>query len=177
MKLPDLPSMFSNKKGQFYIFAAILLVTYALTINPPTVEIKKATPVFKQLYQNYLFEAPKVMNSAVYDNANITERFMNFSDTFSSYAKSREAKFGMVYLLAHQDGVDIKNYLSETANISTNTTSFLLGPGNWKTMNRAGSLAVYLNSIRYDFSFTESMQLKAIFKSSADNEVKVYVQR
>jgi hypothetical protein len=168
-------ALLKNKKGQFYIFIAILLITYVLTISPPRAAPKKPVPVFKQLHQNYVFEAPKAINAAIYDNANLSERFMNFSDAFVDYSKGREARFGLLYLLAYEDGLDVKNYLSETANVTTNTASFLLTTNSWRTINRTNSVSIYLGNLNYDFSFTEPIQLRALFKTVAEKEVKVHV--
>ena len=83
-----------SRKAQFYIVIAIILIVYLFAIGKPTAQIKKPETAFRQLYQNFMAESPKAINSGIYEG-NLTERFKNFSDAYISYARTKSPDFRM----------------------------------------------------------------------------------
>ena len=111
-----------HKKGQFYILAAIILSVYAMTISiPKNEEAQKSS--FSTLYENYLFEAPKVVNSALYNDTGSAARLANFTDLQIQMARSFEPNYGILYAYSHDGRTYIRSRLKEDANITLNTTS------------------------------------------------------
>ncbi len=160
-----------NKKGQFYIFMAILLCVYAVALVIP----RAATPAdnnFKTLYENYLFEAPKVINSAIYNGTSPSAQIGNFTQSYITYAQTSESRFGLLYAYSHDGITDIRSYLREDVNISTNTTSFMLRD-NASTINGTWFTAS-ASKRTYVFNLTKEVRLQALFISKNDAGAKVF---
>ncbi len=164
-----------NRKGQYYMLLALLLIVYLVASRIS--EAKTPTPPnsFRQLYENYMTESVKVMNSGIYDG-NLTARFSNFTTAFLEYSRSRSPEFTLVYLLADRELVTVDNRLKETVNVSTSTQSFLVVPGNSTTVSNPQNLTIYLAGAPYQFSFNETTELKVIFKKQEKKEVLVHVE-
>ncbi len=164
-----------SRKAQFYIVIAIILIVYLFAIGKTTAQIKKPETAFRQLYQNYLAESAKVINSGVYEG-NLTERFRNFSDAYTTYARTKSPDFKMAYALLDQGEVLVMNSLNEPLNVTTPSATFILGSGTGRTIAKPQNLTFYISSTAYDFVFTRDTELKAIFKKADKNEVIVHVE-
>lgn len=164
-----------NKKAQFYIFTAILLIGYVMTMAPGAAKPKKPVPTFKNLYQNYMAEAPKVINNALFFDSNVSDSFMNFSDNFLAYAKTRDPNFRFVYALLYKDSIYVKNYLEETINATANTTTVGLSSNDYRDVAKAGTIKLNVSNLIYTLYFTEPTQLKAFFRIKKGKEVNIYV--
>src|SRR3989338_4602135 len=117
----------TSKKGQFYIFAAIVLITFAFMIAKPAPKLQEKPDAFKELYQNFLTESSIVVNTALYDNANVSERFRSFADSYSQYAITKAPKFRFAYILKDNSILVIGNRLGEGLNVTLPDTSQTLG--------------------------------------------------
>jgi len=167
--------MLKSRKAQFYIVIAIMLIVYLFAIGKQTAQIKKPETSFRQLYQNFMAESPKVINSGVYEG-NLTERFRNFSDAYITYARTKSPDFRMAYALLDQDEVLIMNSLNEPLNVTTPATTFILGSGTSRTITKPQNLTFYVNNEAYNFAFTRDTELKALFKKADKNEVIIHVE-
>ena len=166
--------MLRSKRAQFYILAAILLVGYVMTIAPAAIKPKKPISTFKSLHQNYMDESAKAINNAVYYDSNVSELLMNFSDSFSAYAKTRDPNFRLVYALLYRDRIYMKNYLDETINATANTTLVGLGGNSYTDTAAAGSLALNVSNLIYTLRFDKPVQLRAFFRTKSGEEASVY---
>jgi hypothetical protein len=165
-----------NKKAQFYIFTAILLLTYAFAISRPTVAPKQPISSFQSLYKNFLYESPIVVNNALHESGNVSDAYRQFVDDFISFAKTKDPNLRMAYLLVDNGKLVIGNRLKSAINVSENQNSYTVSSNQELTIDKPASVELLVNDIAYTFSFDESdIQVKALFRKEDQNEVRIYV--
>lgn len=169
-------SLLHSKKGQFYILIALLLISYAFQLARQDVPVRKQSDAFQLLYEGYLAEGAKVVNNAVYEEANVTARFKSFTADYAAFAKSSEPGFGLAYLLRYNDALTIGNRLAASLNVTAGGTSFLV-PQNSESTVSAANATLLVSGISYDFGFSGSdIQLKVLFRASDKLSTRVFVQ-
>src|SRR3989344_9089003 len=144
------------KKGQFFIFAAIVisLAVFAVTIQSNRIEERVLAEDFNDLSKNYATEVPKVINDAIKnspDDPTVRQGMVDtFTDRFLKYARTIDPNLGMAYVYKDPslpDKVIVKNALGETITISSKSTeATTLFSTNEKTIN-----AISLNLGGQDF--------------------------
>ena len=165
-----------NKKAQFYIFIAILLLTYAFAIARPSAAPKEPVPVFKSLYQNFISESPTVINNALHSSGNVSDAYKNFVDTFISFAKTKEPNFRLLYILVNNDKLVVSNRMDSAINATVNQNSYQISSNQELTLGKADSADIIIGTNTYSFSFDDTdTQVKALFRKEDKNEVRVYV--
>ncbi len=117
-----------NKRGQFFIFVAIVvaLLVFTLITKSNTIREEVNLQNFEQLSQNYLTESPKVINYAIYSVESPETELSVFSDDFKEYAAKSDPNIGLVYVYNDpgNNKVVIKNLLKDeliTFNINDNS--------------------------------------------------------
>jgi len=114
-----------HRKGQFYLFTAVILIglaaALAITVQKPKVMDRS----FELLSDNFLQEAPQVVASARYDDADVLIRFRNFSDMYLDYARSVDSQFGMVTTLQVDGRMLVVNYLGDAAQVTLEGTDVI----------------------------------------------------
>lgn len=169
-------SLFRSKKGQFYILIALLLITYAFQLARQDVPVRKPSDTFRVLHEDYINEGAKVINNAVYEEANVTARFKSFTGDYAAFAKSAEPGFGLAYLLKHKDSLTVGNRLAAGINVTAGGTSFLVSPNSERSVS-ATNATLLVSGISYDFGFSDGdIQLKALFRASDKLATRVFVQ-
>lgn len=164
-----------GRKGQFYLLMVLLLVVFLFGIVSPESEISEPSGSFRALYQNFLLESPKVVNSGIYDG-NMSSRFLNFSDSYLDYASTKDPGFGFAYALLVSEGLLVENRLAEALNVTTPAVSVSVAEGSHTFINRTSNLTFYIGGTAYDFAFSSEPELKAVFKKAEKREVLVHVQ-
>ncbi len=168
--------MHRSKKGQFYILVALLLISYAFQLARQEVPIRVQSDTFRLLYEGYLAEGAKVINNAVYEEANVTERFRSFTNDYVAFAKSSDSGFGLAYLLKYKDTLTIGNRLDTDLNVTAGGTGFLVPQGSERAVS-ATNATLLISGINYNFGFSGSdIQLKAMFRASDKLSTRVFVQ-
>ncbi|MDO8555549.1 MAG: hypothetical protein Q7R96_00050 [Nanoarchaeota archaeon] len=112
-----------QKKGQVYILAVIILAFIIYTLFTDT-NVVKPTIIendFDELAANYGVESAKLVNYLLSKNINnagdIRNNFTLFTTTFTSYSKTKNPSFGLLYLFHYKDKLYIGNYLEEATTI------------------------------------------------------------
>jgi len=168
----------SNKKGQLYIVAAILLLTYAFAIARPSVSPKLPISSFQSLHKNFISETPVVVNNALQQSDNVSATFKTFVDDFSIYAKTKDPNFRLVYLLVDKDKLVVGNRLDDSVNVTIGDTVHKISSNQELTVNKAASADLLVNGITYSYLFNDdNVQLKAFFRKEDQNEIRVFVHK
>jgi hypothetical protein len=104
-----------SKKGQIFIIAAILLslIIYILASVTNIARQEKMRGDFEGLSENYETEASRLINAAVSTGADVGPAFGNFTYAFTSYSKTKNPQFGLIYVLNYEGKVYMGNYLNE----------------------------------------------------------------
>ncbi|MFH1210468.1 MAG: hypothetical protein V1645_00995 [archaeon] len=102
-----------SKKGQIYIIAAILLsvVIFAIASVTNVAKQEKFKGDFEKLSRNYETEGSRLINTVVNTGEDVGPRFGNFTYAFTSYSKTQNPQFGLIYVLDYNNRVYIGNYL------------------------------------------------------------------
>ncbi len=113
-----------QKRGQLYILAVIVLAFVIYTLFADT-NIVKETIIeddFEQLAANYEVESAKFVNYLLSSNidspGDVEKHFKIFTGTFTSYSKTKNPDFGLLYLFHYKSRLYVGNYLEEDANIA-----------------------------------------------------------
>ena len=159
-------SLFRSRKGQFYILIALLLISYAFVLAKQDVPIRKAKDNFQLIHEGYLAEGPVVINSAVYEGANVSAMLSAFTDDYVAFARSAEPGFRMVYLLKDGGRLAIGNRLDSQLNVTVSNVSYTVN-SNSDLMVETGGASFAVDGVTYAFSFSsEASQLKGMFRTS-----------
>lgn len=119
-----------NKRGQVYILAAIILavILYSLSTTVNYIKQEKLDEDFGKLSKNYELESTKLINNLLLQEVgDINESFNTFTVLFTSYSKSQNPSYGLVYTLSFKDinennKIQIGNYLNKKIYIDDETT-------------------------------------------------------
>ena len=162
------------KKGQIYIFTALILIAIAFGVTTGRVMVKPLSPTFSQLHESFMGEATIAINNAVYQNKNVSKQLEDFATLYSQYAKTKDPKFRYLYVLAYQDKMTIHNRLGKEVFYNFQT----LTDNQVYYFDRKDTITLTIDKINYPFKLnpSENVQLKAIFISEkeGDKRIKVY---
>ena len=115
------------KKGQVYLLATIIIGFLIFTIITPSNFIhKKITDDdFEELSANYQIESSKILNQLLnredLSKPLVESMFLNFTVSFTSYSKTKNPNFGIVYAFPYRDWVFLGNYAD--VNVTFNSTN------------------------------------------------------
>jgi len=112
-----------------------------------------------------------VINSAVYNQANISQQLEQFTADFIDYAKTKGNDLEVLYLLV-QDDIEISNYLNSEVKISNKS----LIRGETEIFDKIDQITVEAYNNRYVFEISdEPLQLKTMLRAEENNNIQVYV--
>ncbi len=167
--------LFSSKKGQFYILIALLLITYAFGLSRQDVPIRKPQDNFKLLHGGFMTEGAAVINSAIYEEANVSSRFSGFTDNYLAYARSSEPGFRLLFLLKQGSLLTVGNRLNGSVNITVSNASYIV-PSSSDVIVTAGTTSVALFGLSYTFYFSSAdFELKGYFQTSDKLARRIFV--
>lgn len=106
-------SINKNKKSQFFIFAAIIIISLTLMLFSDTFIPKAKRDNFKEMSDNYASEAPYAINSAITQNKDPVVSLDDFTKKFIEYAKYQNVDFKVLYIIKAKDFLTVSNRLSE----------------------------------------------------------------
>ena len=110
-----------NKRGQIYLLAALILGLIIFLVVAETNLVKETVieDDFESLAKNYEVESAKFMNSllAAATPPDIPQEFLKFTIVFSSYAKTKNPEFGIIYAFIYNNHLYVGNYLDREVRI------------------------------------------------------------
>ena len=149
------------KKAQFYIFVAVLLCISAYSLLSFGIVAKEKSTGFGMLYENYIHESENVINNALYTGTDVFSQFDSYTNSFITYAKTRNTDFGVLYMIKKDDELRVVNYLSSPANITSQNITIM--PHQSMTLKPTSVLSLRYKGNDYNYTFTnESVQFKAL---------------
>jgi hypothetical protein len=162
-----------GKKGQFYIFIALVLVAATFSIartNPFSVPTQDT---FAELRTNFVQEGSIVINNALYESANVSARFESYADTYRTYARGKEPGFRYATMLRDGDVLVVRNMLSTGINVSASGTNYRVEQDEVLTITPA-DFTVHVGRINYAYTLSgQDYQLHALFRQQSGNEIRV----
>lgn len=168
--------LIASKKGQFYVLIALILISYAFLLAREDVPLRKPNDNFRLLHEGYMAEGVMVINSAVYEEANVSARLSAFTDDYVAFARSTEPGFRMVYLLNDGSRLAVGNRLDDSVNVTVASTSYSIPSNSGRTVP-LGDASLAVSGLAYSFRFSSDViQLKAIFRASDKLTKRVFVE-
>src|SRR3989344_1316876 len=111
-----------QKRGQIFVLAALLLGFIIFILVSETQYVRRAISddSFEELNKNYQIEAAKFINELIKDpNLDVGTEFLGFTTLFTSYSKSQNPDFQIVYAFDYGGKLHVGNYLKEEIDITT----------------------------------------------------------
>ena len=164
-----------GKQGQFYIFIAILLIVSAFAITRPAPLLQEKRDAFKELYQNFITESAVAVNSALYDDSNVSERYQTFADEYADYAKTKSPKFGFMYILRDGNVMVVGNKLGLSVNLSFTKSTVNVDSDALHTTTPQ-NLSIIVDDTQYDFDIvSDQYQAQTLFRQKKGDEIRFFV--
>ena len=154
----------NNKKSQFYMFGAVILISYVFFIVANKSSISTSEVENLEIYlDNYVYEAKIVINNAIYSNENISQELNNYTESYITYAESKNIGVGIVSLYSNDNQIFVANYLKDS--ITVNTLTPVLNKAEERVVNYNNTITIeYQNeTYYYYFSDPEKIELKTLF--------------
>lgn len=117
------------KKGQVYILSVLIIGFLLFTIITPAnfIHQRVIDDDFEELSKNYQLESSKLLNELLNkegtDEAVIDNTFLNFTVSFTSYSKTKNPNFGLIYAFPYNEKVFIGNYADVPITFLTRSTT------------------------------------------------------
>ncbi len=111
-----------QKRGQIFILAALLLgfIIFILVSETQYTRRTVSDESFDDLNKNYQLEAAKFINELIKDPAaDVGGKFKEFSTLFTSYSKSQNPDFQLVYAFDYNGYLHVGNFLREEIDVQT----------------------------------------------------------
>lgn len=118
--------MFRNKRGQFYIIFAVLviiIITGLVTTANYANKVKKPVK-FYDLSEDFESETTKIIDYGVFSSMGETEienQITLFADEYLTYAQKKDPNLQLLYIYGDKDGVLVDNYALEDMEIITHS--------------------------------------------------------
>jgi len=151
-----------NKKSQFYIITAVILLAMTSGFFMPKLSYDTDTK-FREVGDNYIREASFAANTGNLDD---------FSRKFVDYAGIKEQNFGLAYIYAKGRNVTVLNLIKKTIYIN----EFKLDFNQTLTIGRESSITLTKESDQYFFNTSDAPKISAFFYSETGSTKKVYVK-
>ncbi len=110
------------KKGQIFILAAIIIGFLLFILVTPLNIIKSSQSLdddFESISKNYKLESARFVNQVLQEEVSLEEvrdKFVLFSALFTSYSKTKNPNFRLLYILPYKDKIVLGNYLDTSVN-------------------------------------------------------------
>lgn len=165
-----------KKKSQLYLLTAIILsvLVFVMADFPSKTQDAGKEPIM--MFNNLVSESPRVINSAIYQDRNLTEDFDDFTDKFIHHGEAKNINISLFYILIYNNNMTISNKMGDSVNITTDSGKRVLSDNQNITMARKNIISVDFNGIHYPFDInTDETQFKLIFMTKDIlNNTEVY---
>jgi ketopantoate reductase len=162
MELKTFPK---DKKAQFYIMTAAILciATFTALQNSNVQEVKSDTQ-FTGTVDNFISEAPYVINYAKYWDYNVTKTFENFEEDFKEYMANQNSKVSIIYLIKQRDSLFIKKNYNSTITIRQPLNYHEIEYNTYQIIELSEWVKIIIDNDEYEYTFNDDpIELKLLF--------------
>ncbi len=161
-----------NKKGQYYILIALILIAFAFATARSVTPEPARTNTLQELADNFKSESSVVINNALLENKNTTHAVLTYAETYKAYVQTRSPQARFTYVLETDGQMTVVNYLDTPLTITTTNTT--LQPGETATVEPQ-ILTLTIEGIPYTFPSRSTYNVQGIFRQVRDGERRVIV--
>jgi len=117
-----------DKRGQIYLVSALIIVFILYIILTPSNIIKKTTESsnFEDISKNFDRESSRFMNILIGKKQAVYDSFLNFTILFTSYSKTKNPDFGLIYTFAYDNKLYFGNYAADRATFEAGTQKTII---------------------------------------------------
>ena len=149
-----------SKKGQFYIFTALILSVASFVLIQSGSFNADSRDDFDILVDNYVHEGKNIINNALYEDKEVFLELQRYTDSFGDFANSKNINLNILFMYIHNDKVNIKNQLGKSVVVySKNSTINNYGT---ETFNQTDWIVIEFNSESYNFTTDKSIDFKVL---------------
>ncbi|MFH1053294.1 MAG: hypothetical protein V1740_02640 [Candidatus Woesearchaeota archaeon] len=166
--------MVKNKKAQFYILIAVILVGIAFSIVQASETFKEPDQLFSQLTENLEKESSNMINNAIYEENVIEDEYNPFFISFIKFAKTRDPKFEAIYLLKNKDKITIYSEIKDAIVLKDGGSRINIYYQGTRSLTDKDIVTLTYNDIDYDFNFNQKdVQLKILVISRKSGDLRI----
>jgi hypothetical protein len=173
--------MFRNKKGQFYIFMALILIGYAALLLNPFSVVPDPSYEFKKTYNNFAFESGAALNNALFGRENVNTEYERFLNNFISYAKMKKLSIEIVSVLETGERVYVSNKMNSSVQIINLNQTISAGVNTYFTRSNLSEVVLEVKDDVFHeniYKFTISEQgtdAKAVLRLRTGSKQEMFV--
>ena len=133
-----------QKRGQIYLLAALIIgfLLFTLVLETNIVRQTVIEDDFELLSKNYEIESAKFMNNMLKTTSgDLTKDFLRFTVLFSSFAKTKNPEFGLIYAFTYKDKLYVGNYLDTDITVTNAGSNPTVLKGCYQKIDTSVSIA------------------------------------
>ncbi|MFH1668950.1 MAG: hypothetical protein ABIA62_03405 [Candidatus Woesearchaeota archaeon] len=174
--------LLNNRKAQFYIFTAVLLIAYSTLLLQSFDVTPQPSKNFKRVYDNFIFESGAAVNNALFEQVDVVDEYDRFLDSFVSYSKMKKLNIEIFSILELDDRVYLSNKMRNAVTILN--IGQTIGPGTDAYFLRSNLSELVLevrddvfheNIYKLDIS-NEGTDTKAVLRVSQGTKREIFVK-
>ena len=109
-----------GKEGQLYLLAAMLIGLVLFILVSPSNVVKETVVEsrFEETSRNFEVESARFINYAIGHDEDVAENFLNFTILFTSYSKTKNPDFELMYAFVYDGVLYMGNYLGQSVDFT-----------------------------------------------------------
>jgi len=167
-----------NKRGQFYLLTTIIIVglifSFASVVN---FSQKKTSVDISYLKDELTIESEKVMDDALYNDKNMVESLISFSETYSTYSEADN----LYFIFGNRGNVTIAGYrklsngeILVDVGFGNQEINFIKEVYNSKNfLNPNKTINITINDFVYDFNLSSGENFYFILYKEVKNDLHI----
>ncbi|MBD3313393.1 hypothetical protein GF345_03040 [Candidatus Woesearchaeota archaeon] len=164
-----------GKRSQLYLLTAIFLLLLVFLMMQLPARTEPGTGEAFSVYNNYISEAPVVINSALFSQRNITEDMDEFTEDFIIHAYTKNINLSILYIIGHDDFIAVSNRMSRSVNITTSEGESVIGTSDTLYLDEQELVNIEFDTIEYPFRIdTSRTDIKILFSTEDEGNKEVY---
>ena len=171
-----------NKKGQFYIFTALILIAYTATLLSSQTVIESPRKTVSELNENFVVESAQVVNTALFEGKNASKELNAFTDQFIAYAKTKGVDLQIFFIIGEGNTLFVSNKLKKTVSlletsqpVGVQQTVYLAK--NMSQLSISAPTAILQTNL-VSFNITnEQVQIKSFVRFEKNKDSQVFVNQ
>jgi hypothetical protein len=174
--------MKTNKKAQFYIFTALVLIAYSTLLLQSAKVATDPTHNFKRAYDNFVFESDTVLNNALFSQVDVNQEYEAFLDSFVSYSKMKKLNIEVFSMLETGDYVYFSNKMENPVHIininetiSSGTNTYFLRSNLSEAVLEVRDDVFHENIYKFSIS-NEGTDAKAVLRVRKGDKREIFVK-
>ncbi len=171
-----------NRKSQFYVFTAIILIGYSTLLLHSFNVVPETTSNFKHAYNNFAFESSAALNNALFEQKDVNAEYEKFLDDFISYSKMKKLSLEIFSVLESGERVYFSNkmrnpviVLNINETIAPGTNTYFLRSNISEVVLEVKDDVFHENIYKFTIS-NQGTDAKAVMRLKKGTKQEIFVQ-